>query len=133
MTDMEEIRAYLKGAGVFLAVCLLVGCSALAGMAMDAVTGSASKGGINTELVIGDKEQVLGTNQEVKAGTIGKVVGSNDNSVIATGAKAVTVNNNSFPVWAIFLIGGLTTLIGYLAPRPRAWKRLIGNKDNGDS
>jgi hypothetical protein len=98
----------------------------LADIALDQIKPSGSKGGINTELVIGDKEQVLGTNQEVKAGTIGKVTGTSDNSVSAAGAEQVTVNNNEFPVWAIFLIGALTTLIGYLAPRPKAWKRLIG-------
>ena len=108
-------------------------CSMLTPLVKDAVLGSTSKGGINTELVVGDKEQVLGTNQEVKAGTIGKVTGTSDNSVSAAGAKEVTVNNNEFPVWAIFLIGALTTLIGYLAPRPQAWKRLIQRKPNEHS
>ena len=109
----------------------IVGCSSLAGMAMDAVTGG-SKGGINTELVVGDKQQVLGTNQQVKAGTIGKVNGTSDNSVSAAGAEQVTVNNFEFPVWAILMLSALSTLIGYLAPRPKAWKRLIGSKTNGD-
>ena len=104
----------------------LLGCSALGSLALDQITGG-SKGGINTELVVGDKEQVLGSNIEVKAKAVGKVVGTSDNSVVASNAKEVTVNNNEFPVWAIFLIGALTTLIGYLAPRPKRWKQLIGS------
>lgn len=107
----------------------VLGCAALAPLAMDALTGG-SKGGINTELVVGDKQQVLGTNQQVKAGTIGKVNGTSDNSVSATGAKEVTVNNNEFPVWGVVLMIGLAGLVGYLAPRPKAWKRLIGSKQN---
>ena len=113
---------------IYFLLPILVSCALLTDMALNAVGGD--KGGINTEIVVGDKEQVLGINQEVKAKTVGKVVGSNDNSVVAAGAKEVTVNNNSFPVWAIFLIGGLTTLIGYLAPRPKAWKRLIKGNSN---
>ena len=113
---------------ISLMLALVISCSMLADVAMDAI-GGGSKGGIDTEIVVGDKEQVLGTNQEVKADNIGKVVGSNDNSVQASNAKEVTVNNTAFPVWAIFFIGALTTTIGYLAPRPQAWKRLIkGNK-----
>ena len=106
----------------------VVSCSMLTDMAMDAVGGS--KGGINTELVVGDKEQVVGTNLEVKAETIEKVVGTSDNSVVASNAKEVTVTNNTFPVWVVLLIGALTTLIGYLAPRPAAWKRLIKRKQD---
>ncbi len=106
---------------------LIVSCTLLTDMAMNAVGGS--KGGINTELVLGDKAQTLGTNQKVEAETIGKVTGTSDNSVAAAGAEQVNVTNNTFPVWAILLIGLLTTLIGYLAPRPQAWKRLIGNNN----
>ncbi len=111
----------------FYAMCFLAalaGCSMLADLAMSSVTG-ASKGGINTELVVGDKEQVLGTNLEVKAKNIGKVNGTSDNSISAPSADSVAVTNNAFPIWAVFLIGGLTTLIGYLAPRPKRWKRFI--------
>jgi len=96
----------------------------LADFAMNQVAGG-SKGGINTELVVGDKEQVLGSNQDVEANSVGKIVGNSDNSVSAPGAKQVEITNNTFPVWAVLLIGCLTTLIGYLAPRPQAWKRLI--------
>ncbi|MEE8208062.1 MAG: hypothetical protein V3T88_03790 [Nitrosomonadaceae bacterium] len=103
-------------------------CSVLADMAMNAVGGS--KGGINTELVVGDKEQVVGTNLEVKAKNVGKINGTSDNSISAPGAKEVQVINNTFPVWVVILIGVLTTLIGYLAPRPQAWKRLIQRKSN---
>ena len=109
---------------IFFVLPIVVSCTMLADLALDAVKGG-SKGGINTELVVGDKEQVLGSNIEVKAEEVGKVVGTSDNSVVAANAKEVTVTNNTFPVWAIFLIGGLTTLIGYLAPRPKAWKNLI--------
>ncbi len=130
MTDMEEIRAFLKGAGVFLMVITIVGCAALADMAMNQVTGGSDKGGINTELVVGDKEQVLGTNQEVKAKNIGKVTGTSDNSVSAAGAEEVTVNNFEFPVWGIVMLIALAGLVGYLAPRPQAWKRFIGSKTN---
>jgi hypothetical protein len=104
----------------------------LAPMLKDAVLGG-DKGGINTELVVGDKQQVLGTNQQVKSGTIGKVVGTSDKSVSATGAQEVIVNNNEFPVWGVVLMISLAGLVGYLAPRPQAWKRLIGSKTNGDT
>ena len=111
--------------------CTLVGCAALADMAISQISGG-SKGGINTELVVGDKEQVLGTNIEVKAEEVGKVVGTSDNSILANNAKEVTVTNNTFPVWGIVALVGLAGLVGWLAPRPHAWKRLIKGKQNGD-
>lgn len=104
---------------------LVVSCSMLTDLAIDAVKPGGSKGGINTELVVGDKEQVLGSNIEVKAKAVGKVVGTSDNSVVAPAAKEVTVTNNEFPYWAIGLLITLAGLVGYLSPRPNAWKRLI--------
>lgn len=121
-----------KGLIILMVVYGLLGCTALGGIAMDVIKGSSSKGGINTELVIGDKEQVVGTNLEVKAKNVGKITGTSDNSVNAPGATEVKVINNTFPVWAVLLIGGLTTLIGYLAPRPQAWKRLIQRKTTNE-
>ncbi len=117
---------------VYFLLPIIISCSTLMPMVMDAVTGSSDKGGINTELVVGDKQQVLGTNQQVKAGKIGKVTGTSDNSVSAAGAEQVTVNNFEFPVWGVVLMIALAGLVGYLAPRPQAWKRLIGSKTNGD-
>ena len=107
---------------------LLVSCSMLTDLAMNAVSGE--KGGINTELVVGDKEQVLGTNQEVDAKQVGKVVGTSDNSVVASNAKEVKVINNTFPVWAIGIFILLAMLVGWLAPRPALWKRMIKGKPN---
>ncbi len=118
---------------IFFVLPIVISCSTLAPLVMDAFSGSASKGGINTELVVGDKEQVLGTNQEVKADTIGKVTGGSDNSVSASGAQEVIVNNNEFPLWAVGMLIALAGLVGYLAPRPQAWKRLIGSKTNGNT
>ncbi len=114
---------------IIMLSCLITSCALFTDMLLDTVKGG-SKGGINTELVVGDKEQVLGTNLEVKAKNVGKINGTSDNSISAPGAKEVQVTNNEFPVWAVLLIGGLTTLIGYLAPRPQAWKRLIQRKSN---
>ena len=128
---MRQSQSGLMVAVSFSAV-LLYGCSALADIALDQISGG-SKGGINTELVVGDKEQVLGSNIEVDAKSVGKVVGTSDNSVQASNAKEVTVTNNTFPVWAILFLAGLSTLIGYLAPRPKRWKQLIGSKSNGDT
>ncbi len=116
---------------IYFVLPIIVSCTLLTDMAMNAVSGE--KGGINTELVVGDKEQVLGSNIEVKADAVGKVVGTSDNSVVAPQADTVEVTNNTFPVWGILLIGALTTLIGYLAPRPQAWKRLIKGKSNDSS
>ena len=113
---------------IFFVLPIVVSCTALTGLATKALMGD--KGGINTELVVGDKEQVLGTNIEVKAKSVEKVVGTSDNSVVATNAKAVTVTNNTFPVWAIGLLIALAGLVGYLSPRPRAWKRLIGKPND---
>ena len=112
---------------------IVVACSAMTSFLADKVLDTDSGGGIDTEIVVGDKEQVLGTNQEVKAESIGKVVGTSDNSVQASNAKEVTVNNTTFPVWAILFLAGLATLIGYLAPRPKAWKRLIQRNPNVNS
>ena len=111
-----------------LMTCVIMsGCAALTPLIKDAVLGG-SKGGINTELVVGDKEQTLGTNQEVKAKNIGKVVGTNDNSVVAASAKEVKITNNSFPGWAIGILITLAALVGWLAPRPAIWKRAIQRK-----
>jgi len=118
---------------IYFLLPIIISCSTLMPMVMDAVTGSADKGGINTELVVGDKQQVLGTNQQVKAGEIGKVTGTSDNSVSAAGAEQVTVNNFEFPVWGVVLMIALAGLVGYLAPRPKAWKRLIGSNTNVNS
>ena len=85
-----------------LIVLLLSGCAALTDFALDAV--SPDKGGINTELVVGDKEQVLGTNQEVKANEIGKVVGTSDNSVTAASIDRLAVTNQNYPAWLIVLL-----------------------------
>lgn len=116
---------------IYFLLPIIISCSMLAPLLKDAVLGG-DKGGINTELVVGDKQQVLGTNQQVKAGSIGKVNGTSDNSVSAAGAKEVIVNNNEFPVWGVLFLIGLAGLVGYLAPRPKAWKRLIGSDTNGD-
>jgi hypothetical protein len=115
---------------IYFLLPIIVSCTLLTDMAMNAVSGE--KGGINTELVVGDKEQVLGSNIEVKAEEVGKVVGTSDNSVQASNAKEVTVTNNTFPVWGIVALVGLASLVGWLAPRPQAWKRLIKGKHNGD-
>ena len=117
---------------IYFLLPIIVSCSMLAPMVKDAVLGSTSKGGINTELVVGDKEQVLGSNIEVKAKAVGKVVGTSDNSVQASNAQLVEVTNNTFPVWGVVALVGLAGLVGYLAPRPQAWKRFIGSKTNGD-
>lgn len=110
-----------------------ISCSMLADLAIDQLKPGSKGGGINTELVVGDKEQVLGTNQEVKADSIEKVVGTSDNSISAPAAKQVEVTNNNFPVWAIGLLIALAWLVGYLAPRPKAWKRLIQRKPDVNS
>ena len=101
------MKAYL----VVLVAVSLSGCAALADFALDKVTGG-SNGGINTELVVGDKEQVVGSNQEVKADTIGKVVGNSDNSTDATGAEFVEVVNINYPTWliVILLVGNVVFL-----------------------
>lgn len=117
-------------AALFCSLLTLSSCGMLADVALNSAMGG-KKGGINTELVVGDKEQVLGTNLEVSAKNVGKVTGTSDNSVSAPSANKVEVINNTFPIWAVFLIGGLTTLIGYLAPRPQRWKRLINRQPKG--
>ena len=136
MMKVVAMRARFKVGGEFyqlLVVLLLaftISCSMLADLALDQVVGGQSKGGINTELIVGDKEQTLGTNQEVKADNIGKVVGTSDNSIVAAQAKQVTVTNNTFPAWGIGIIILLGLLVGWLSPRPKAWKKLIGNSND---
>ena len=110
--------------------CAIAGCSMLADFALDQATGGSGKGGINTELVVGDKEQVLGTNLEVKAKNVGKINGTSDTSVQASNANKVEVTNNTFPYWVIGLLIILSGLVGYLSPRPQAWKRLIKGNSN---
>ena len=106
-----------------LAMITLVGCTTLAGLAMDSI--SPAKGGINTELVVGDKEQVLGANQDVKASHVGKVVGNSDNSTAVASAQEVTVTNIDIPKWLIVVLILLATLVGWLFPRPAVWKAFI--------
>ena len=79
----------------------LTGCAALADFAIDQVTGGSSKGGINTELVVGDKEQTLGNNIEVKADKVERVIGNNDNTTNAKGAEFVEVTNINYPTWLV--------------------------------
>ncbi len=107
--------------------CVMVaGCSMLGKLAMDSI--SPSKGGINTELVVGDKEQVLGSNQDIKATSVGKVVGNSDNSTAVASAKDVQINNNTIPLWIVILLVTLAALVGWLAPRPEWVKRAIQRK-----
>lgn len=108
---------------ISLALALTISCTMLAGLAKDAIL--PPKGGINTELVVGDKEQVLGANQDVKASHVGKVVGNSDNSTAVASAQAVTVTNIDIPKWLIIIIVMLATLVGWLFPRPRVWKNFI--------
>lgn len=80
----------------------IAACTSLGNFVLDSI--SSDKGGINTELIVGDKEQTLGTNQDVKAETIGKVVGVNDNSLDIATATGVVVTNQNYPGWLILLL-----------------------------
>ncbi len=93
-----KYRLTATGVGIIL----MGGCAMLADLAMDAV--SPSKGGIQTEIVVGDKNQTLGTNQEVKANQIGTVVGQNDNHTDIAKADDVTITNQNYPGWLIILL-----------------------------
>ena len=108
---------WLYNYGIWIAFPFLISCGTLAPFVMDTLTGSADKGGINTEIVVGDKEQVLGSNQDVKANAIGKVVGSSDNSVSAPSAKEVQVTNVNIPVW-VFVLTMVLMVIGWVSPTP---------------
>ena len=83
-------------------VVALTGCSAIADFAISKLGGSS--GGINTELVVGDKEQTLGNNIEVKADRVNNVIGNNDNTTNAKGAEFVEVNNINYPTWLIVVL-----------------------------
>jgi hypothetical protein len=113
---------------MFLIITLVTSCSMLADFAMDQVTGG-SKGGINTELVVGDKEQVLGSNQDVKAHSVGKVVGGSDSSVVATTVDTLEVSNTNYPGWLIvvLLIGNVVFLC---LPTPTRIFNYIKNRNN---
>ncbi len=114
----------LIGALVISSFLLLTSCSSLTDFSLSTLL--PNKGGINTEIVVGDKEQTLGTSQDVNAATIGKVVGSNDNSVVATGAKEVTVNNINVPIWLTLL-----AIAGWLLPTPTTMFNYMRKKYNG--
>ena len=102
---------------------MTVGCSAIADFALDKITGGSS-GGINTELVVGDKEQVLGNNIEVKADRVNNVIGNNDNTTNAKGAEFVEVNNFSYPSWVVPVL--LSLVIIFLAlPMPYKWAGMV--------
>lgn len=115
-----KYRLTATGVGILM----MFGCATLAEFAMDAV--SPSKGGINTELVVGDKEQTLGTNQEVKAEQIGTVVGQNDNHTDIASADDVSIVNQNYPGWFVLLllVGNIVFLC---APTPttmwNAWRK----------
>lgn len=116
---------------IALLLVFTVSCSMLAPMLMDSL--SPSKGGINTELVVGDKEQVLGSNQDVKASTVGKVVGMNDNSTTLASAQEVEINNTNIPVGLFVGLVGFAFL-GWMTPRPitmwKNWKAYRNRHDN---
>lgn len=88
---------------LYLVVWLTVGCSALAEFAAKDLLPSAAKGGVNTELVVGDKEQTVGNNLEVEADEVGKIVGGDDttNTVVADKAQEVVVQNTNYPDWLV--------------------------------
>ena len=116
----------LTTTGVCIILC--TSCAMLADLAMDAV--SPSKGGINTELVVGDKNQTLGTNQEVKAEQIGTVVGQNDNHTDIATADDVTITNQNYPGWLIILL--LMGNVFFLCmPTPTNTFKWIAGKFNG--
>lgn len=106
---------------IWFIIPLCVSCSMLTGF----LTGMGGGPSVNAELVVGDKEQVVGSNVEVKAESVEKVIGNSDNSTAVASAKEVQINNNAFPMWAMGLLIVLAGLVGWLAPRPHVWKRLI--------
>jgi len=115
----------MKRLAAILLVVALTGCSAVADFAASKLMGTDS-GGINTELVVGDKEQTLGNNIEVKADNVGKVVGENDNTTNARGAEFVEVNNFSYPSWVVPVL--LTLALVFLAlPMPGRWPGMVSN------
>jgi len=106
------MKKYLTEMMIVFMLVTATGCAQLAGFAMDAI-GAGAKGGINTELVVGDKEQTIGNNLEVKADKVDKVVGSNDNSVEVTGeVDMMEVTNINYPTWLIvvLLVGNVVFL-----------------------
>ena len=103
-----------------LLVVALTGCSAIADFAISKLGGSS--GGINTELVVGDKEQTLGNNIEVKADQVEKVIGNSDNSVSANGAEFVEVVNINYPSWLIALLLILSFVFLCLPTPTNMWK-----------
>jgi hypothetical protein len=126
----------MKIFATMLLVLSLSGCSSLAGMAMDAVTGGSS-GGINTdvELVVGDKNQNIGDNTkiDIEAEKVEKVVGKDDNSVTLDGEVEnveVVTNNTNFPTWMLvsLIISNMVFLWLPAIPTPTwaGFKKLIG-------
>ena len=105
-----------------VSLILLTGCSAIADYAASSLIPAASKGGVSAELVIGDKENTLGTNQEVDAESIDKVVGTSDNSIKLDQADNVQVTNNTVPSYLVPLLL-LLTIIALMLPTPTTmWK-----------
>ena len=105
-------------------VVALTGCTAIADFAASKLLGGDSGGGINTELVVGDKEQTLGNNMEVKADRVDRVIGSDDNTTNASGAEFVEVNNFSYPSWVVPIL--FTLAMVFLAlPMPGKWPAMI--------
>lgn len=104
----------------------LAGCSMLSSFALDAL--SPNKGGINTEIVVGDKEQVLGTNQEVKANTIEKVIGTSDNSVAVQAAEEIQINNTNIPMWFVAALLVLA-ILGWVLPTPMTMFNRFTNRN----
>lgn len=107
-----------------ISVIVLGGCSAIADYAASSLLPAASKGGVSAELVIGDKENTLGTNQEVEADSINKVVGTSDNSVKLESADEVQVVNNTVPSYLIPSLLGAAFLFLMLPTPTTMWKSL---------
>lgn len=130
----------------------LTGCSALTDIGLGAVKGAVgldggSKGGINTELVAGDKKVTVGNDQTVKAKKVDKVTGGDDSSinvkestvdkVIGTqegsvgvdgSVETVEVTNQNYPAWLVIalLIGNVVFLC---MPTPtKVWRSIFPKK-----
>lgn len=113
---------------MYVAVPAIVSCTMLTDLATKAIMPDKG-GGINTELVVGDKEQTLGNNLDIKAKSVETVVGNNDNSTDVKQAEEVHITNVNVPTWLV-----VTLFVGFvlalMAPTPtRMWNWFTRKKE----
>lgn len=119
-------NAMLKDLLLLLAILFVSGCSALAGLATNAVTGAVKQDkplvGVDTEVVAGDKKQGVDASTGTKLDDV--VVKDNASITSKTTGKQNEIHraenvtlNEGIPYWQTAIVGLVMLLVGLFAPQ----------------